>query len=123
MPANIVEQYPQGRVAIGSGEWQHLTDCEFTYENGAELITTTGGVGYTTGPRKGSASFNSAIGVDGQDLDTLKKVKNAEPVQVRFKFPGKAATMTGVFTQSKISFPHDKNITESCEVIGVFDFS
>lgn len=117
------EIFPKGQVAIGNGQWQHCTGCKFTYENGADIVDTFGGSGFTTGPRKGSASFETAIGVNGQDIDTLKKIKNGEPVQVRFHFPaGRTVTMTGVFDKTDFDFSMDKAITESLSMKGIVEF-
>jgi len=118
-----VEEYPHGRVSIGNGEWGHCTGFKLKYTNAGELVTTLGGTGFTTGPRTGEASFDTTIGVDGQDLDTFKKIKDGVVLQARFKFPGRALTITGIMTASDYDFPHDKPITESITMVGTVDAS
>lgn len=123
MASATPETFPKGQVAIGNGQWQHCTGAKFSYENGASIVDTFGGSGFTTGPRKGSASFETAIGTNGQDHDTLKKIKNGEPVQVRFHFPaGRTVTIIGVFDTTDFDFSMDKAITESLSMQGIIEF-
>jgi hypothetical protein len=123
MSTPLPEEFPKGQVAIGNGPWKHCTGAKFSFENGADTVDTFGGQGYTTGPRKASATFETAIGVDGQDLDTLKKIANGEVVQVRFHFPvGRSVTITGVFDKTDFDFSLDKPIMESLSIKGVLKY-
>jgi hypothetical protein len=117
------EFYPRGQIAIGNGPWGTCTNAKFDMENGADFVDTMGGTGITSGPLHATATFDTAIGTNGQDFDTLKKIKNHETVQVRFKFPvGRSITITGTFDKTSFDFPIDKPITESLSMKGVPEF-
>jgi hypothetical protein len=119
------EFFPRGFVASGSGELKHAKDIKISYKNNAALVHTNAAspAGYVLGTYEGTASYTSPIGSEGQDLDSLKKTKKGEAIQLRFKVPGKTITISGVSTGVDFDMPVDKEITESLEFIGEIDFS
>jgi hypothetical protein len=118
------EFFPRGAISSGSGELAHVQNIKLSYNNNAVLVHTIARTpaGFTLGTKEAMISFQSAIGADGQDLDTLKKIQQGEVLQFRLKAPGKTMTLDGIFTKNDIDFPLDKEITESLEVIGDLDF-
>jgi hypothetical protein len=118
------EFFPRGFVASGNGELKHAKDIKISFKNNAALVHTNAAspAGWVVGTYEGTASYTSAIGADGQDLDTLKKTRKVEGLQLRFKVPGKTITLTGICTGVDFDMPVDKEITEALEFIGEVDF-
>jgi len=114
------ETFGRGFLAAGAGELVHVQNFKISVNNNAKQVHTISRspAGTVRGNIECTVSYQAAIGSEGQDLDTLKKILTAEPTQLRGKFPGKTVVCEGVFTSNDLDFTSDSEITESLNFVG-----
>lgn len=97
--------YPKGRLSQGSGDLIDVFDITQENEDGEETVSTlrNNPAGSTSGKRKSTLTFKSALSEVGFERDFFDKWRKREVVQLRLKVPGKTITQTGRYTKPKIT--------------------
>lgn len=112
--------YPQGQVAIGNGEAQHLATAKFSKKNNAKLQHTLrrSPSGYTKGITEVDGSLEFLVPATGPEIDALKLVSDANPMTMRFKMPGTTVLILGVINQADVDIPIGDAVKISANFIG-----
>jgi hypothetical protein len=114
--------YPQGAIAQGNGDLIQVTNCKFSYSNGAKQKHTLRrrGAGIVFGNDECTVTFDSEITEDGPERNYWKDAMERRIRQIRFKVPGGVTVLTvdGAYSQVETDQPLDDATKVSCTFIG-----
>lgn len=116
------EDYPKGHIAVEGGELQDAYDLNLVFEDGETDVHTFGGggeaKGSTSGKKKGTLTFKSAISEAGFERDYFGRYKKRKVTNVRVKVPGKSISITGRYRSPSITSNVDGFIDFSIVIAG-----
>lgn len=112
--------FPKGRLAMGGGDLQDITEIQQKESNGAKNIGTMRNptAGAAEGEHTNEMTWKGVVSQDGFERDFRAAKRKMKVVQMRFKLPGETITQTGVITSLEVTSNKDGAIEYSCTHIG-----
>jgi len=115
------EFYPNGRIALGNGDLEQVTDVNYTETNSAEVMSTLreAQAGIKVKPRAGATvTFNANIPESGSERDYLTQMRRKQIKDLRIKVPGKTLSVTGLPNSVGYALSSEGAIVHAISYIG-----
>lgn len=118
--ADELKVFPTGRLALGNGDLQQVTNVKHEYNNNGKLIHTLRATpaGVFKGSIDSMLSFDAVVSEDGYERDYFKQILNGTISKFRLKVPGETITVNGMATKRSLETSTDDAIKYSIEIIG-----
>lgn len=113
--------YPKGRIALGAGDLQDVSDWTLTYSDGEKHVNTLrkSGAGSTSGPRNCSLSITSKMSESGFERDWMGNYRRRRPQMFRLKLPGgDVISIKGRISNPSIVSNVDGEVTFTATIVG-----
>jgi len=112
--------FPKGRLAIGSGDLNMVTDVTLDRNNNMKNHSTMRrpNAGQVAGSQDDSLEFTSSVGAEGFERDFDEPYRRKELVSARFKVPGKTYPFEGRYGNLNITSNVDGVITFKAKLVG-----
>lgn len=114
------QNYPQGQLAIGNGQAEHVATAKLDATNNAKLVhmLAASPSGYTTGNNDLAGSLEGLVPADGEEVDYLGMVLSRKRVRFRFKIPNSVKVIDGVLTRVNYTIATGEGVAYSVDFIG-----
>lgn len=112
--------YPKGRIALGSGDLNDVSDFTLAYQDGEKHVNTLrkNGAGSTSGPRNCTLSVTAKISEAGFERDYMQNYRRRRPLLFRLKVADDTFSIKGRLSTLQIVANVDGEITFTFTVIG-----
>lgn len=114
------EFYPQGYIAMGSGDLLDVYDISLDLTDNSKQVHTLRkrGAGIVQGTEETTVTFSSKIGENGEEVDYVEMVKKKQIKSLRLKIPNRTMTIEGKYSAIKIATSIDDAIDLQATFVG-----